>query len=125
MPSVSYASDTVVLIHGLNRSSLAMARLAYELRNEGYTVRNLDYPSRAHDIRTLAETTLGLVFTGTDSAEAGRIHLVTHSMGGIWCANTCMIMGGRPRLAGWSCSLRPTRAANSSTASAGCGYIAG
>jgi triacylglycerol lipase len=79
--SVARAADTVVLLHGLGRSPLAMARLAHDLRAAGYEVRNLSYPSQHADIRTLADTTLGPVFA---SVPAGaRIHVVTHSMGGI------------------------------------------
>lgn len=80
MPVV-HAADTVVLLHGLGRSPLAMARLARDLRADGYDVMNLSYPSQHADIRTLADSTLGPVFA---SAPAGtRIHLITHSMGGI------------------------------------------
>ncbi|HSI09042.1 MAG: esterase/lipase family protein [Rariglobus sp.] len=79
--TVARAADTVVLLHGLGRSPLAMARVAHDLRDAGYEVRNLPYPSQRADIRTLADATLGPVFTG---APAGaRIHVVTHSMGGI------------------------------------------
>lgn len=76
-----HAADTVVLLHGLGRSPLAMTRLAQDLRSAGYDVRNLSYPSQRADIRTLSDAALGPVF---DSAPAGsRIHIVTHSMGGI------------------------------------------
>ncbi|HEY9248782.1 MAG TPA: alpha/beta fold hydrolase, partial [Rariglobus sp.] len=75
------AADTVVLLHGLGRGPLSMARIARDLRADGYEVRNLSYPSQHADIRTLAETTLGPVFS---AAPAGtRIHVVTHSLGGI------------------------------------------
>lgn len=79
--SAIHAADTVVLLHGLGRSPLAMARLEQNLRAAGYEVRNLSYPSQRADIRTLADSTLAPVFA---AAPAGaRIHIVTHSMGGI------------------------------------------
>lgn len=79
--TVARAADTVVLLHGLGRSPLAMARLEHNLRASGYEVRNLAYPSQRADIRTLADAALGPVFA---AAPAGtRIHIVTHSMGGI------------------------------------------
>ena len=78
---VARAADTVVLLHGLGRSPLAMARLAHDLRADGYIVRNLSYPSQRADLRTLADATLGPVFS--DAPAGMRIHLVTHSMGGI------------------------------------------
>ena len=83
------ATDTVILLHGLGRTPLSMSRLAHDLRAHGYTVRNLSYPSQRADIRTLANTTLGPVFANFStpasfaSADAPRIHIVTHSLGGI------------------------------------------
>jgi pimeloyl-ACP methyl ester carboxylesterase len=74
--------DTVVLLHGLARSPLSLIRLEVALRSTGYTVRNLDYPSRSLDIAALAEATLGPVFAAAPAATP-RIHLVTHSLGGI------------------------------------------
>lgn len=79
--SAEPTADTVIVLHGLGRSPLAMARVTHDLRAAGYEVRNLSYPSQHADIRTLADTTLGPVFA---SAPAGaRIHFVTHSLGGI------------------------------------------
>ena len=46
-------ADTVILLHGLGRSPLAMARLERDLRAEGYIVRNLAYASQRDDIATL------------------------------------------------------------------------
>lgn len=106
----AHAGDTVILLHGLGRSPLAMARLEHDLKRDGYIVRNLAYPSQRDDIRTLADAVLGPVFaapiSGTASADpansaassssaapisspenepapAPRIHIVTHSLGGI------------------------------------------
>lgn len=79
--TAAHAADTVVLLHGLGRSPLAMARLEHNLRAAGYEVRNLSYPSQRADIRTLADATLGPVFAA--APVGSRIHIVTHSMGGI------------------------------------------
>lgn len=79
--TVARAADTVILLHGLGRSPLALARLAHDLRAAGYEVRNLSYPSQRADIRTLADATLDPVFASAPSG--ARIHVVTHSMGGI------------------------------------------
>lgn len=76
------AADTVVLLHGLGRSPFAMARLEHDLRADGYNVRNLSYPSQHADIRTLADVALGPVFAHAP-ADGSRVHLVTHSLGGI------------------------------------------
>jgi triacylglycerol lipase len=76
------SGDTVVLLHGLGRTPLSMKRLEWALRAEGYHVLNIGYPSRRHDIATLAEKTLVPLFN--DPALSNRrIHIVTHSLGGI------------------------------------------
>jgi triacylglycerol lipase len=76
------AADTVVILHGLARGPLSMLRVEKALQAQGYTVRNLDYPSRSEDIARLAEETLGPVFAAAP-ADGGRIHIVAHSLGGI------------------------------------------
>lgn len=76
------AADTVVLLHGLGRGPASMSRLARDLRADGFEVHNLAYPSQRADIRALADTTLGPVFAAP-STDGARIHIVTHSLGGI------------------------------------------
>ncbi len=75
------AYETVVLLHGLNRTPRAMAKLERALRAEGYAVVNCGYPSRAADIETLA----GSVFAELRPKlkDASAVHFVTHSMGGV------------------------------------------
>jgi pimeloyl-ACP methyl ester carboxylesterase len=58
-----------------------MKRLEHALRADGYEVLNLHYASQTHDIATLARTTLAPVL-GPDAPHA-RVHVVTHSLGGI------------------------------------------
>lgn len=75
------ASDTVVLLHGLGRGPGSMRLLEHSLRREGYEVLNIGYPSQRAPIGRLAEDALGPVFA---AAPAGaRIHVVTHSLGGV------------------------------------------
>lgn len=76
------APDTVILLHGLARSPLSLKRLELALRADGYTVRNLAYPSRSGAIAALADAALGPVFAHA-AADGPRVHLVTHSLGGI------------------------------------------
>ncbi|RRJ94587.1 alpha/beta hydrolase [Opitutaceae bacterium TAV4] len=77
---------TVILLHGLARKPGSMARMERRLRAEGYEVRNIGYSSREARVEVLAEQVLGPVF-GEDAAgwgaAGGRVHVVTHSMGGI------------------------------------------
>ncbi len=83
------AADTVVLLHGLGRGPASMWPVGQTLVREGYAVVNLRYPSQRADIAALAEQTLAPVFaqgaigsTG-QAALSGRVHIVTHSLGGI------------------------------------------
>jgi pimeloyl-ACP methyl ester carboxylesterase len=79
----SAQSDTVVLLHGLGRSSWSMKRIEWSLRDAGYTVVNLDYPSRDFPIETLAEAHLGPSLAQLKLEPGVHVHFVTHSMGGI------------------------------------------
>jgi triacylglycerol lipase len=75
------SADTVVLLHGLCRSSRSMNRIAKELRKEGYTVINHGYPSRSATIEELSAKIFRTLQPRIQSAE--KVHFVTHSMGGI------------------------------------------
>lgn len=75
--------DGVILLHGLGRTALAMWPLAYRLSRAGYVVVNQDYPSRRHDIAHLAESYVGKAFARMREHSVDRVHVVTHSMGGI------------------------------------------
>ncbi|MBC8011443.1 MAG: alpha/beta fold hydrolase, partial [Burkholderiales bacterium] len=77
------AADTVVLLHGLGRGPASMWPLARSLEREGYHVVNVRYPSQRADIATLAEGALGPVFGDARAPSSARIHIVTHSLGGI------------------------------------------
>lgn len=71
-------ADTVVLVHGLGRSHLSFFRLRNKLLHAGYQVANIAYPSRAKPIEELAELVKSKL-----PANEGRMHFVTHSLGGI------------------------------------------
>ena len=73
--------DCVILIHGLGRTPLSMKRLEWTLKREGYRVVNLRYPSRRCGVEQLADEYLDKAVAA--QSQAGRIHFVTHSMGGI------------------------------------------
>lgn len=75
------AAETVVLLHGLGRTSFSMARLASELKRDGYQVVNASYPSRTQSLETLATEWLPARLRALPPTE--KIHFVTHSMGGI------------------------------------------
>jgi len=74
-------NETVVLLHGLCRTSRSMAKMEKALTAEGYNVINVDYPSRSATVEELTEQ----VFQGLEKKfpNLGKIHFVTHSMGGV------------------------------------------
>ena len=77
------ANATVILLHGLARSSAPMEKLAEAARTAGYNVINLDYPSTTATIESLCESHLKPAVDRALAGGAGRIHFITHSMGGI------------------------------------------
>lgn len=79
--SVPTKQEVVVLLHGLCRTSRSMAKMEKALEAEGYNVINVDYPSRSAPINELTED----VFQTLEEKlpTLGKIHFVTHSMGGI------------------------------------------
>lgn len=85
-PGARHAQDppaeTVVLLHGLGRSHLSMWPLEQFLEEHGYRVVNIDYPSTSYPIAELTEL-LGKELEECCADASGRVHFVTHSMGGI------------------------------------------
>ncbi|MEH6580031.1 MAG: alpha/beta fold hydrolase [Amphritea sp.] len=77
------ASECVVLLHGLARTSSSMALLESSLENSGYHVVNVDYPSRTLAVKALAEQAVGEGVKRCSAAAASPINFVTHSLGGI------------------------------------------
>jgi pimeloyl-ACP methyl ester carboxylesterase len=78
------AADCVVLLHGLARSAMSMNPMQRALIDEGFETANIDYPSRDYTVEELAQIAIP---KGLDACRAkegvGRIHFVTHSLGGI------------------------------------------
>ena len=72
--------EYVILLHGLARSAHSMEKMAQRLREQGYQVLNIDYPSRSYPIEQLAEQTISEALA---QCEDYPINFVTHSMGGI------------------------------------------
>lgn len=89
---IAYAIECVVLLHGLARTSHSMDEMAQHLVQQGYTVANINYPSREYPIAELAPMAVNQGIERCNQQEAHRIHFVTHSLGGIlvrqYLANT-------------------------------------
>ncbi len=73
--------ETVILLHGLGRTSWSFWRVEQTLRRDGYHVINLTYPSREQSVERLAQEFLAPLIAAQRSAP--RLHFVTHSLGGI------------------------------------------
>lgn len=81
---LAIATDCVILLHGLARTSMSMNKMQRALLEEGYKTANISYPSRDHTVEELAQMAIpeGLrQCRSNDDIE--RIHFVTHSLGGI------------------------------------------
>ena len=75
------APDCIVLLHGLARSEYSFQIMELALEAKGYQVVNLGYPSTEASIDDLSETHVGP--SVAQCQDGARVHLVTHSMGGI------------------------------------------
>ena len=73
----------VILLHGLARTASSMEDMEIALRQNGYYVVNVDYPSREHKIEYLAATVIPQSIALCSQHTSGKIHFVTHSLGGI------------------------------------------
>lgn len=71
---------TVVLLHGWGVRSSSMDDLAKMLNNSGYSVLNYDYPSSEKSIEQHSEIFLSIY---RKEKIQGKIHFLTHSMGGL------------------------------------------
>jgi len=76
------SSENVILLHGLCRTSRSMAKMEHALTQAGYTVHNVDYPSRTAHIQKLADDAIGKAIGDCRENGATKIDFVTHSMGG-------------------------------------------
>lgn len=84
IPLTTYADrECVILLHGLARTSLSMAKLASFLSHENYIVINQSYPSTQKSIEALAAQNIPTMVDKCLSNQVTSIHFVTHSMGGI------------------------------------------
>jgi len=77
-------NEMVVLLHGLCRTSRSMAKMEKALVGDGYDVINVDYPSRSATIEELSEEVFQTLEKQMEKVPSiGKVHFVTHSMGGV------------------------------------------
>jgi pimeloyl-ACP methyl ester carboxylesterase len=78
-----HSNDAVVLVHGLGGSRLDMWPIARRLKRLGFHVHNWGYRSIGNRIETHADRLAIELAHLENQSPNGRLHLVTHSMGGI------------------------------------------
>ena len=79
----SNIKEHVILLHGMARSKSSMGKLEKYLTMEGYTVLNDGYPSTQKTVEAIADDHLAPMVERCKKNGAQKIHLVTHSLGGI------------------------------------------
>jgi pimeloyl-ACP methyl ester carboxylesterase len=77
------SGEAVILLHGLARSKYSMYWIERLLRQKGYAVFNLGYPSLKWSIRQSADHVAAKAVQTCRQQGFKRIHFVTHSMGAI------------------------------------------
>ena len=60
-----------------------MEKMALKLKDAGFIVLNVDYPSRTATIEVLSDAAIGRALQDARFAGCSTIHFVTHSLGGI------------------------------------------
>lgn len=104
-------ADTVVLVHGLGRTSRSLLVLETRLRHEGYHVVPFDYPSTTHPIEQLVDS-LRSALDGCCSPESNEVHFVPTRWG---ASSFGACLPATPRTpAASSCSALRTREVRSS-----------
>lgn len=77
------SNEYVILLHGMARTEYSMSKLEKHLIKNGYTVSNTGYPSTSEPVEAIAEKYLADMVNDCIKKGAGKIHIVTHSLGGI------------------------------------------
>jgi hypothetical protein len=81
--SAAFSGECVILLHGLARTDNSMGKLEQKLKKYGYTVANVNYPSRKMAIQELSEIAIGSGLAQCKKTQVDQINFVTHSLGGI------------------------------------------
>ncbi|WP_420403911.1 lipase family alpha/beta hydrolase [Nisaea sp.] len=80
------AKDRVVILHGIAQMAWNMAAVTFFLRRQGFDPVPLTYPSTAHGLDALADRLKAELAAKGVWDGPGRVHFVTHSMGGLVAA---------------------------------------
>lgn len=77
------AAETVVLLHGIAKTSGSMKPVEEALRKAGYDVLSITYPSTKKSVRDIATGLREAPLDPSFWQAAETVHFVTHSMGGL------------------------------------------
>jgi len=77
------SSEWVILLHGMNRTKNSMDKLEEHLNGTGYRTLNIGYPSTSEAVGSIAANHLTKMVKKCQEEGAEKIHMVTHSLGGI------------------------------------------
>lgn len=75
--------ETVVILHGIAKTSSSMRPVEETLQKEGYETFSITYPSRDKNLDGIAAYLREEYLTKEFWQNTGRVHIVTHSMGGL------------------------------------------
>ncbi len=76
------AAESVVLLHGIARSSASMEKIEHALTDAGYRVLNVDYPSTDLSLAEIVEKIQPQISKFNQNRDR-PLHVVTYSMGGL------------------------------------------
>ncbi len=80
---VSKSKEYVILLHGMGRTKFSMRKLGKYLAGHGYQTINVGYPSTREPVEKIADGYLASMADQCRKNGAEKIHIVTHSLGGI------------------------------------------
>lgn len=75
-------AESVIVVHGLGRTPASMVILVTRLEEAGFRVVNFGYPSTSEPMEALVDR-LRVEVEQCCGNQAGTVHFVTHSMGGV------------------------------------------
>jgi len=80
---VSQTDEHVILLHGMGRTKYSMRKLEVYLAEHGYQTINDGYPSTSKPVEKISDEYLAPMVNQCLENGAEKIHIVTHSLGGI------------------------------------------
>ncbi|MBL4590025.1 MAG: alpha/beta fold hydrolase [Alphaproteobacteria bacterium] len=75
--------ETVVLLHGIARTGDSLSTIEHVLKENNYRVVNITYPSQKKNLKDIAKYLNDVHLTKKFWATQTKVHIVTHSMGGL------------------------------------------